>query len=63
MFSRCSTLAVYYFPHGAALFSDAPAAFAAVAAVGVATSFTSTLMFTALGSFYNRWVSAADTPG
>ncbi|GAB4813183.1 hypothetical protein N2152v2_000229 [Parachlorella kessleri] len=49
-----STLAVYHFPHGAALVSDAPAAFAAVAAVGVATSFTSTLMFTALGSFYNR---------
>ena len=50
-----STYAVYRFPAGAAALGDAPAAFAAVAAIGVATSFSSTLMFTALGSFFNRW--------
>lgn len=55
-----STLAVLRFPVGAALFGDAPANFAAVAAIGVATSFTSTLMFTALGSFYNRWAGGDD---
>ena len=50
----CSAYAVHRFPAGASALGDAPAAFAGVAALGVATSFTSTLMFTALGSFFNR---------
>jgi hypothetical protein len=50
----CSTYAVYRFPVGAAALSDAPLEFAFIAALGVATSFTSTLMFTSLGSFFNR---------
>ncbi len=45
---------MYYFPRGAASLGEHPRAFAALAAAGVATSFTSTLMFTALGSLYNR---------
>ena len=45
---------MYYFPRGAASLGDHPGAFAALAVAGVATSFTSTLMFTALGTFYNR---------
>ena len=45
---------MYRFPAGATSLSDAPAAFAALAALGVATSFASTLMFTSLGSFYNK---------
>ncbi|KAL6784386.1 hypothetical protein ACKKBF_B01590 [Auxenochlorella protothecoides x Auxenochlorella symbiontica] len=49
-----STAAVYLFPSGAQSLTDAPVAFAAVAALGVATSFCSTLMFTAMGSFYNK---------
>ena len=53
---------VYYFPRGAASLGDHPAAFAALAAAGVATSFMSTLMFTALGSFYNR-ISDPDMGG
>jgi hypothetical protein len=49
-----TTAAVWAFPAGAAALSDAPWAFAALAALGAATSFASTLMFTALGDFYNR---------
>lgn len=49
-----TTLAVALFPSGAISLLDAPLAFAALAALGVATSFASTLMFTALGDFYNR---------
>ncbi|KDD74107.1 acetyl-coenzyme A transporter 1, partial [Helicosporidium sp. ATCC 50920] len=49
-----TTLAVALFPAGAAELGDAPWAFAALAALGMATSFCSTLMFTAVGSFYNR---------
>lgn len=33
---------------------EAPAAFGALALLGIATSFSSTLMFTAMGSFYNK---------
>ena len=51
-----STYAVYRFPAGAAALSDAPGAFAGLALLGVATSFTGTLMLTALGSFFNRCV-------
>ena len=53
---------VYYFPRSAASLGDHPGAFAALAAAGVATSFLSTLMFTALGSFYNR-ISDPDMGG
>lgn len=53
---------VYYFPRGAASLGDHPGAFAALAVAGVATSFTSTLMFTALGTFYNR-ISDPDMGG
>ena len=53
---------MYYFPRGAASLGDHPGAFAALAAAGVATSFLSTLMFTALGSFYNR-ISDPDMGG
>lgn len=42
------------FPATSAGFSEHPAAFGALALVGLAASFSSTLMFTALGSFYNR---------
>jgi MFS transporter, PAT family, solute carrier family 33 (acetyl-CoA transportor), member 1 len=42
------------FPESAASFSEHPASFVALAGVGLATSFSSTLMFTALGTFYNR---------
>lgn len=63
--SQCHTPClrqVYYFPRGAASLGDHPGAFAALAAAGVATSFLSTLMFTALGSFYNR-ISDPDMGG
>ena len=53
---------VAYFPTDAASLARHPAAFLALAAVGLATSFSSTLMFTALGSFYNR-VSDPDMGG
>lgn len=49
-----TTTAVYYFPANAASLKDAPFAFGILAALGVATSFSSTLMFTALGDFFNR---------
>lgn len=49
-----TTLLVYYFPTNAQSFSNAPAHFGILALIGVATSFSSTLMFTALGDFYNR---------
>ena len=43
-----------YFPTGADSLAGHPVWFGALAAAGLATSFTSTLMFTALGSFFNR---------
>lgn len=49
-----TTLAVAAFPTGATALWDAPWSFAALAVLGVMTSFASTLMFTALGDFYNR---------
>ena len=52
--AAATTAAVAAFPTGAVGLGDAPAAFAAVALLGVATSFCGTLMFTALGSFYNK---------
>lgn len=52
--AAATTTAVYYFPANAASLTDAPVAFGILAALGVATSFSSTLMFTALGDFFNR---------
>jgi PAT family acetyl-CoA transporter-like MFS transporter 1 len=52
--AAATTAVVAAFPAGAAAPAAAPFAWAALAAVGVATSFASTLMFTALGDFYNR---------
>ncbi|KAK9809613.1 hypothetical protein WJX73_007530 [Symbiochloris irregularis] len=48
------TVVVYQFPSGAESLGSHPLQFAALAACGVLTSFTSTLMFTSLGSFFNR---------
>ena len=42
------------FPPGANSFQESGSWFAALMALGLATSFTSTLMFTALGSFFNK---------
>lgn len=50
----CTTAVVAYFPAGVGAISEAPRAFLALAAVGVMSSFASTLMFTAMGSFYNK---------
>ena len=49
-----TTVLVYYFPVGVADVVDAPLAFACLVTLGLLTSFSSTLMFTALGDFYNR---------
>lgn len=48
------TLVVYNFPSGASSLLSHPKAFLALAVCGLLTSFTSTLMFTAMGSFFNR---------
>ncbi|BDA49693.1 Acetyl-coenzyme A transporter 1 [Coccomyxa sp. Obi] len=56
------TAIVYRFPSGASSLGDHPWWFGALAAAGLVTSFTSTLMFTALGSFYNR-ISDPDMGG
>ena len=53
---------VYFFPRNAVALSDAPWAFFGLAVCGLITSFTSTLMFTALGSFFNR-ISDPDMGG
>jgi hypothetical protein len=45
---------VYYFPADALHLRSHPREFLMLAVLGLITSFTSTLMFTALGSFYNR---------
>jgi len=52
--SMATTFCVAFFPEKAADISSAPKAFAILVALGLATSFSSTLMFTALGDFYNR---------
>lgn len=52
--AAASTALVAAFPASSTGFSEHPTAFVALAAVGLGTSFASTLMFTALGSFYNR---------
>ena len=49
-----TTVCVYYFPVGVADIAGAPLAFSCLVALGLLTSFSSTLMFTALGDFYNR---------
>lgn len=48
------TTIVLAFPAGAADFSDHPPAFLGVLAAGLLTSFSSTLMFTSMGTFFNR---------
>lgn len=45
---------VWGFPAGAQSLTEHPRAFALLALCGLLTSFTSTLMFTSLGSFFNR---------
>lgn len=55
-------LQVYFFPSGASSLTDQPWWFATLAVAGLVTSFTSTLMFTALGSFYTR-ISDPDMGG
>ena len=52
--SLATTFCVAFFPENATDISSAPKAFAVLVALGLATSFSSTLMFTALGDFYNR---------
>lgn len=42
------------FPPGASSFGAHAGWFGALAGIGLVTSFTSTLMFTALGSFFNK---------
>ena len=42
------------FPEGAESLLGQPRWFLALGACGLATSFTSTLMFTSLGAFFNR---------
>lgn len=49
-----ATTMVLNFPAGAADFSDHPPAFLAVLGAGLLTSFSSTLMFTCMGTFFNR---------
>ena len=48
------TCLVYVFPNSAEGFASHPAEFAVLAVLSVLTSFTTTLMFTALGAFYNK---------
>lgn len=48
------TAVVARFPTGASRLDTHPWEFAALATLGLATSFASTLMFTAMGSFFNR---------
>ena len=47
-------LQVFYFPSGASSLLSHPGPFLLLAVCGLVTSFTSTLMFTAMGSFFNR---------
>lgn len=49
-----TTVLVYCFPVGVPDVAGAPVAFACLVTLGLITSFSSTLMFTALGDFYNR---------
>ncbi len=50
----CYMLQVLYFPSGASSLLSHPKPFLLLAVCGLLTSFTSTLMFTAMGSFFNR---------
>jgi len=49
-----TTLCVGFFPVGVPNISGAPLSFGILVILGLLTSFSSTLMFTALGDFYNR---------
>ena len=53
---------VYYFPAGATELLTHPKPFFLLGLCGLLTSFTSTLMFTAMGSFFNR-ISDPDMGG
>lgn len=53
---------VYYFPPGATELLTHPKPFFLLGLCGLLTSFTSTLMFTAMGSFFNR-ISDPDMGG
>lgn len=53
---------VYYFPVGATELLTHPKPFFLLGLCGLLTSFTSTLMFTAMGSFFNR-ISDPDMGG
>eukprot|EP00889_Picochlorum_renovo_P005421 jgi/Picre1/32451/NNA_007797.t1 len=57
--AAATTLCVFLFPMGASDISAAPVAFGILVALGLMTSFSSTLMFTALGDFYNESVTQA----
>lgn len=48
------TYLVFVFPAGVAQWTDNPLAFVAILGLGVATSFVSTLMFTAQGAFFSQ---------
>lgn len=52
--AACVTTVVFYFPSGASSLLSHPGPFLLLAVCGLITSFTSTLMFTAMGSFFNR---------
>lgn len=49
-----TTLCVAFFPSGVSTLYSAPLPFGALVVLGLITSFSSTLMFTSLGDFYNR---------
>jgi PAT family acetyl-CoA transporter-like MFS transporter 1 len=52
--AAATTICVAFFPVGVSNISGAPLAFGVLVILGLMTSFSSTLMFTALGDFYNR---------
>eukprot|EP00884_Botryococcus_braunii_P021945 jgi/Botrbrau1/8434/Bobra.0237s0053.1 len=54
LMSVLTTTLVLYFPEGASSLRAHPLEFLLLGASGLVTSFASTLMFTALGSFFNR---------
>lgn len=49
-----TVFAVWVYPFNAPMPLDAPGSFSLIALFGLLTSFSSTLMFTAIGDFYNR---------
>jgi MFS transporter, PAT family, solute carrier family 33 (acetyl-CoA transportor), member 1 len=57
-----STLTVLFFPSNASSLSAHPVAFGVLTAISLLTSFSSTLMFTSMGTFFNR-ISDPDMGG